>query len=296
MSSLSIDKLCLGTAQFGLNYGISNKKGKVPVDEVFRIMDYAYDKGVDTLDTGHAYGNSENIIKKYLAGTDNTFRVISKMPELNKKDKPDIRPLFQDTLKRLGRDRIYGYLAHGINDLRFYKRALWDQFASLKSEGIVEKIGVSIYNPKELDFLLDSNFVFDIIQLPYSMFDQRFKGYFPDLKKRNIDIYARSVFLQGLCFMNVSQLDSKFRSAACKLAEVQAASIEYDIPVPSLCVLFAALNDNIDKIIIGVDSLEHLKQNVGSFDYIEKTRVIYKLLESLEIHDENVILPYNWKK
>ena len=55
-------KLAIGTAQFGMDYGLSNKYGKSEKYEVSKILQYAHSQGIDVIDTAPSYGDSENIL------------------------------------------------------------------------------------------------------------------------------------------------------------------------------------------------------------------------------------------
>jgi len=287
-------KLALGTAQFGLDYGVANKKGKIAKKEVFKILEYAYSIGIDTLDTAYSYGESENVIGEFTAKSGRNFNVISKMPYLNNNSTLTVKKNCLETLQRLGQSRIYGYLIHKFDNIVFHKEDLWNKIISLKQNGLVNKIGVSLYKPEELEFLLDKGITFDIVQIPYNILDQRFKDYFPILKEKNVTIHVRSVFLQGLFFVETERINTNFKGAKDAVEKVYCISKEYSIPMHSLCLCFALINPFVDKIIIGVDSLEHLMENIDSLKYIDKVKRIYGLLKPLRFHDEKVILPYNW--
>ena len=43
-------RLVLGTAQFGLDYGITNKKGKVVGQEVVKILEHAAENDINLID------------------------------------------------------------------------------------------------------------------------------------------------------------------------------------------------------------------------------------------------------
>ena len=110
-------KLALGTAQFGLDYGIANKKGKVAKEEVFKILEYAHSVGIDTLDTAYSYGESEDVIGKFISNSGKSFNVISKMPDLNSDTVSPVNGYFSQTLARLRQKKIYGYLIHKFDNL-----------------------------------------------------------------------------------------------------------------------------------------------------------------------------------
>ena len=58
-------RISLGTAQFGLDYGISNKSGKIEPKEVDKILSFAKKNGIKSIDTAQAYGESETVLGKY---------------------------------------------------------------------------------------------------------------------------------------------------------------------------------------------------------------------------------------
>jgi len=143
--------------------------------------------------------------------------------------------------------------------------------------------------------LLKNNTRLDIVQVPYNIFDQRFENYFPILREMEVEIHTRSVFLQGLFFLNTDRLSENFQPAKDMIEKLRKISTNHKIPIHSLCLCFALLNPFIDKVIIGVDSLNQLRQDISSIEYLDKTKNIYELLKSLKFHNEEVILPYNWK-
>ena len=296
MNDTYIKKICLGTAQFGLDYGIANKNGKVSGEEALKILEYAYRSGIDTIDTGSTYGTSECVLGDLISNSNIAFKIISKTPYLDNDENLELERHFTDSAKRLKSAKIYGYLLLRFENLLQFEDRLWKKIESLKSAGLVEKIGLSLYKTSEMDYILNKKMPFDIIQAPYSIFDQRFKKYFPVLKNASKEIYVRSVFLQGLFFADTALIEKKFSKAKHMIKKLYSISTENNIPVHSLCLLFALLDPFADKVIIGVDSLEQLKQNIDSVKYIEKIKDIYNSLESLNFHDEEVLLPCNWGK
>jgi uncharacterized protein len=172
---------------------------------------------------------------------------------------------------------------------------IWRDLKQIKEEGLVEKIGISLYYPWELDYILDKHIDFDIVQFPYSIFDQRFSPYLQKLKDMYKEVYIRSVFLQGLVFKPVSELSDRFFTIKSKLEVLNKYSNELNISISSICLNFALLNPLVDKVIIGVDCLENLMENLQSLNDKEKVKMIYSNLISFKEDDENIILPINWK-
>ena len=285
------NKIALGTAQFGLDYGISNKKGKIPENQVFEILDESIRSGIDVLDTAYAYGNSELVIGIFIKKYGHVFKIISKLPEC---DPRDVKNIFESSLERLGVDMLYGYMCHSFQHY-IDNPEIWDILVDLKSKGKIEKIGLSLYYPSDLEYIIENNIDIDIIQVPYNVFDQRFEQYFPLIKKMGVEIFVRSVFLQGLVFKELSELDNYFTKMVGKIRDLHSLSVELDIPIAALSLNFAILNEFVDKVVVGVDSIQNLKEIVSSAVYRDDVRHVLKKLYSLQEDDENMILPINWK-
>jgi aryl-alcohol dehydrogenase-like predicted oxidoreductase len=293
MNSLLVSKLCLGTVQFGLDYGIANEKGKVSREEVFEILKYAQSVGLGTLDTSMAYGDSEQIIGEYLEKSATPFEVISKiLVDSASFDSKSIQLSLQKMLKRLRVKQLDGCLIHKFED--FKNSQVWDVLEAAKKEGLVRKIGFSLYQPEDLELLWKRNVIFDMIQVPFSILDRRFEKCFKLLKEKNIEIHVRSVFLQGLVFLNPCHLPSQLSQAAEPIRHLQEISKKQDLSISSICLNYAVSNPWIDKVVIGCDSLEHFKKNVDDLQLLDKVFQIQNELKDLAITDEDILLPFRW--
>ncbi len=285
------NKIALGTAQFGMDYGINNQRGKIPEKEAFEILYEASSSGIDTLDTAYAYGDSETIIGKFIKESKKDFKIISK---LSKCDIGCMENIFDSSLKQLGISAFYGYLIHSFDYYRKFPK-IWNRLEKLKSDEKINKIGFSLYFPSELDYILENSLNIDIIQVPYSVFDQRFGQYFQELNTQGVEIHVRSVFLQGLVFKNPDGLSNYFRKIKEKLINLNSLSIKHNIPIAALCLNFAATNNFIDKVVVGVDNQNNLKEIVSSINYHRGVQSIITELASFKEEDESIILPFNWK-
>ncbi len=246
-------KIILGTVQFGLNYGINNKCGKISEKQADKIFDYAYENDINTLDTANAYGNSETVIGTYFKNSKNRFKIITKLIE---KDNPEKQ--LQNTFLKLGVKKIYGFLIHNFS---LYKKNpdSYEMLLAYKKKKIL-KTGFSLYYPEELNFLIKKNIEFNLIQIPYSIFDRRFEPYFPLLKEKKVEIHIRSLFLQGLIFINPESAPKLFNKLIPKLKRLRQIAQDNKTSVLSLALNFVTSNKYIDKAVVGIDSLNHLKQ------------------------------------
>ncbi|RLF43998.1 MAG: hypothetical protein DRN09_03900, partial [Thermoplasmata archaeon] len=174
-----------------------------------------------------------------------------------------------------------------------------EAFLSLKEEGFIEKIGVSVYDKFQIEYLL-KNFRFDLIQLPVNIFDQRLlrSGILYDLKKKNIEIHARSIFLQGLIFMDKNSLPSSLVGAVPYLEKLEKVSLEVGATKMEIALSFVNPISEIDKIVIGVEKVEQLKQAVNAFNKVRNSDKLKNIItfDSFAIEDENIIDPRRWIK
>ena len=290
-----IAKLCIGTAQFGLNYGIANKTGKISRKETFAILDYAQKMGINALDTALAYGDSEELIGSYIKKYNARFDVISKFSGESYLNYDNMRGAVQRSLDDLHIKQLYGYLIHKFDDFK-NNRNLWESFVRLKKEGAVLKIGFSLYQPEELDILLDAKIPLDIVQLPFSVFDKRFEPYLRILKDQSVEIHARSVFLQGLAFMAPQDLTEYFRAAGSKLQKLHALADRTDVSIYAFCLNHVLLNPMIDHVVIGVDGVIQFKDDCRAVADADRVRSFERELNELKIESEDILMPFKWPK
>ncbi len=283
-------ELALGSAQFGLDYGINNKRGRIPGNEVFDILDFAAKNGISTIDTADCYGESEKVIGDYLGSHKGGFKVVSKY---SSDDFKSVKEKVLSSLSKLRSERLYGYLLHSFGDYAENKK-IWHDMEEVRSGGLAGKTGFSLYYPEELETILADGLKFDLVQVPYSVLDQRFDKYFRRLKDMGVEIHARSAFLQGLLLRLPSQLSGKFADIRGKIEALNGLAKGKGLAVSTACLCFALLNGKIDKVIVGVDGLDNLRENVASLEHREKVLEIMDELKRLKEYNEDVIIPMNW--
>jgi len=296
------NKLGFGTAHFGLDYGLANKSGKPEENKAFEIMKYAAEKGINYFDTAYSYGNSEIIIGKFLnfhKNYKNKVNIITKMPSLEeeKLDEKNINDRFFESLYRLDQKSIFCYMVHDFNDIKNNSYLISNTLFKLKNDGYIKKIGVSVYDENQINFLL-RNFDFDLIQVPINVFDQRLlkDDILLDLKKRGIEIYARSVFLQGLIFLDRDNLPLKFKSIEKYLEKINNISLKFNIPKEGIALLFINSINEIDRIIIGVEKIEQIKKNIGALNRSKDFTKIERAINFQDLFIKNIkmIDPRKW--
>lgn len=285
-----ISKISIGTAQFGLRYGISNKNDVLCQSQINEVLSYAYSNNVQLLDTASSYGNSEENLGKQSKIKEGAFKLVSKFNNLEK----SVEQNLFDSFEKLNQSSLYGYLVHDFSLLK-KKESLLDELQELKNKGLIEKIGVSVYHPYQAIELANKSPLIDIIQLPYSIFDQRFNPILKQLKALDIEIHARSIFLQGLMFMDKDNLSEFFLPAFQKLTALNELSLQTGVPIYSLAINFVLSNKFIDHLIIGISSVDDIKKNFSAQYNPLVNELILDQLYNLSISDDKIILPYKWK-
>ena len=281
-------KLALGTVQFGMDYGISNEAGVTSVNEINSILDYAFLAGIRILDTAYLYGMSEERLGNY---NSSHFEIISKFSNVT--NHQALLDEFSISLKKLNRESIYAYLAHNANTI-IENPVLWDTLNEIKQIGQVGKIGYSLYTTEQLDTLLSMNMIPDIVQLPFSIFDRKFESYFAELKRLGTEIHVRSVFLQGLYFMNPEEIPSKLDPLKKPLSEFKNYCKEYEISTGYFALNYALNNSFIDKVVIGVNNTEQLRFNLNLVQQNANFDIIKAKIESIVINNKELLNPAKW--
>jgi len=259
-------KLALGTAQFGMDYGISNSQGRVEPAEVSRLLEVAESHGINTLDTAASYGDSEAVLGEIGV---RDFRVITKLPAIpNGSPTPAnwFEQVVNRSLRNLRIDHVDVLLLHRPADLLGASGpSLSKGLQALRADGIVGKIGYSVYSPEELVSLSRVMWP-DCIQAPLNLFDRRLieSGWLDELNRLGTEIHVRSAFLQGLLLMQPEERPSYFSCWNSLFAE-------YDkwLALIGMSPLEAALGyvmgvEGVDKVVVGVTSARELSEIIDA--------------------------------
>ena len=265
--------------QFGLDYGISNTSGKTSSEEVKLILSLAKRYGIQTIDTARAYGESETV----LGSCDlSTFKIVSKFSALTVSE---LESQLNKSLERLNIPYIYGYISHSVSDLIANKN-VWNHLEKLKRKGLIGKIGFSMDKACEIELLNKVEFRPDLVQIPYNVLDKRFEKYAIRLKGEGCEIHSRSPFLQGLFFCDTDRMSSFFNPVKNKITLLQQLGKK----LPGSLLKFSAEKPFIDKVIFGVNSSEHLYNNITDILAAEP------LPEFDDTISEAILAPSEWPK
>lgn len=258
--------LCLGTAQFGLPYGITNAIGRVHEAEVVKILAQLEGMGFCWIDTAQAYGNAEEVVGRNLP-IGHQLRLITKLPSnpqatFTAQDALGWENIFRLSCERLGVDSVDSLLLHAPADLSKPGSAyLEDWLLGLRQRGLVRRLGVSIYGADDLEGV--SSDLLDLVQLPLSLFDQRLlqNGTVARLHSQGSSLHVRSIYLQGLLLTPSQQWpDWMSDEARAHQQALEDFALQRDCSLIDLALGFAQAQTEIEAVVIGFCSVQELAQ------------------------------------
>ncbi len=284
-------RLSLGTAQFGLPYGIANTDGQVPTREAHQILDRAYQHGIRKLDTASLYGASEAVIG---SSDKRDWTITTKIAGLPA-DCGDVAGWVEGELKAslnaLQIEAVDTVLLHRPDDLlESSGKELYNALAACRANGLCKRLGISLYSADEVDPYLEQ-YALDTIQLPFSLVDRGLvtTGRARELNEAGIRIQVRSIFLQGLLLMGVDDQVQRFPQAEPLWRAFAAWRSEQGVIAHEACLRFVFGQADLDAIIVGVDSaaqLDALLEMVGADPLA--------VPEDLSTTDRDIIDPRRW--
>ncbi len=290
-------KLGIGTAQWGLPYGVSNTYGVPSSEQIQTILNLAQKNDIHLLDTAFQYGTSEERIGSALVA-EHGFRIVTKTPALKTKhvtaaEAQTVEDSFRTSLKRLHQSSVEGLLIHHMPDLSADTDGLlWKTLESLKKEGVVRKIGISVYTAAELDNAM-ARITPDIVQIPFNVLDQRLleSGHLEKLKKKGIEVHARSVFLQGLLLMEENKWPPFFKPWHGQLGQFHDLLRTAELSPLQGALQFVLQNKFIDCVVVGVASAGEFKEIIQAARAKSAADVDWTAIAAT---DETLLNPSRW--
>ena len=267
-----VSSLCLGTVQFGMDYGITNNNGKVSEVAVKEILEIAQKQNINYLDTAQSYGNSEEVIGR-CKPVNSQFKIISKLFPLDKKiiNIEILEKKFFKSLSNLKCKEINSFFLHRSEDIKSDEsQLLLEWLKSLIKRKLVKNIGVSIYDEFEI-YDLPLDFI-NIIQIPLSIYNQNVLSskMINLLKNKGISIYARSCFLQGLLLQPSSNWPKFLSDDFCEHHKVLEGYIrDRQITLLDMSIAFLKSIDYVDIAAIGITNKKELNQLTQAWNNIK---------------------------
>ena len=280
-----LDKISLGTVQFGLEYGINNTKGQTTREEVSKILNRCKRIGIVNIDTAAVYGSAEEVLGETIQseGLSNSFQITTKYKAdgIN-----DLYLSTRESHRKLRVEKLHCQMFHSYQDFKNTEDFL--------KPNSVDKIGVSVYTNEEL-FDAIKNSRIRVIQCPFNLLDNdSIRGEpLKKAKEKGIEIQVRSVFLQGLFFMDRNTLPSALRELKSHLEELDRICYENEISMSELALGYCLSKEYIDRIVIGVDTLEQLNLNIEAIKTPFQNPIIEEI-DKIKVTKQSLLNPTNW--
>ena len=285
-------KFIIGSANFTQKYGADTTK--INQNEIKNILNFAKKNNINTIDTADTYYTVDTYLKEK-----NNFKKIDKNFQFIAKIDADEKWVSFDYLKKkideyfeiFNGKKVQALLVH-YPDILFQNegKKIFKNLEILKERNYFKNIGLSIYDPECLNHLV-SKYNFDVIQCPYNILDRRIisSGWFDKLKDRGIEIHIRSIFLQGL-LVNQQVYKKRYFKKWKKFFFEWFQNLKNNSISPIDYCLSDLLDYNFDKIVIGINNCENLK-DIVNFKLIKNRDELLKM----KINDLELIDPRNWK-
>ena len=292
---MSKARLCLGTVQLGMKYGVNNAIGRQPTEEEsFALLKAALNANINTFDTASVYGNAEDVLGLFHQKMPSNVRFISKLKPDCADNSIAVLEEIQSSLQRLQVKQLAGYLLHRAIDIK--REGIMDGLAEAKTRHLTEKIGVSIYEPEEAMLAVEDSRI-DCIQIPYNVLDKRLDkaGFFELAKSNHKEIYARSALLQGLLLMEPQKAEQRVNGSGKFIAEFQQIAKGFSFTPVEAAFLYCVNHPGIDYVVFGVDTVEQLAANINIYNKLDGFEICFnELNKHFEQVPKKIIMPNLW--
>ena len=296
-------KLCLGTVQFGMDYGVQG--GSRPsVNEAVAMLDFAVQNGVDAIDTAAAYGTAEEVIGEFLASRTvprDAVQIVSKFGTgifegVDVSAYPRcLRTAVEESLKRLRTDYLDAFICHVpsvAGDM-----AVVSAMAALKETGLARHVGFSVYETTEAMACLGADEV-DFIQAPFSVLDQRMKssGALAKASAKGVDVHTRSAFVQGLMLMPSESIPPHLAATKPYVEELESLCRERGITRRLLALAYVKAQPEISHLVFGVDNMAQLKEIIDDFNRTIPAEIVADMASRFASVPVDIFMPNKWRK
>ncbi|HEY0670284.1 MAG TPA: aldo/keto reductase [Sphingobacteriaceae bacterium] len=301
-TEIEISKLTLGTVQLGLPYGIANKGGQPDLQSSHQLLQFALKSGINTLDTARDYGEAEDVIGSFPDAA--KFNIVSKfkLSDAALQNKAlaiqEATASVEKSCKTLKIDKVPVCLLHKNmqQDMEATARMLPQVLDELEKEGLIATGGISVYTPQELQFIRNWDSI-RAVQVPVNVFDTRVlqNNIMQTLIDNNVNVFARSVYLQGLVVMAEDNLPSNLSFTRPFLSGLREIAAEAGLSAKEFAFAFVRDMPGITSLVVGVETISQIQENVSLLQLPTLSSDIYlKVREQFLDMPVKVITPALW--
>lgn len=296
-------ELCLGTVQFGMDYGVFNTPKK-DMEYCIKCIDYATQNGITALDTATAYGNAEevvgNFLRKKTIERDRLWISTKLLPNiLDDYNEKQYESVILENLKKsltiLGTDYVDVYFLHSSRYA--FRPEILESLRCVQKAGLAKHIGVSVYDPEEALACYNNDAV-DYIQAPYSIFDHRMKekGIFnPEIKKK-CSVDTRTAFIKGLIRLNENEVPEHLAKARPILKKMDDICKATGFTRIELALGYIKREKEINHLVFGIRDMEQLKEDMLAFERVIPAEIFDALEKEFAGIAADIVVPSLWKK
>ena len=294
-------RLTLGSAQWGMPYGIANRTGPPDGDELAELLTLAREAGVRSIDTARAYGESETRVGRALA-LHHDWRVITKLahdvdaPGLDLSENLErVSTSLARSREALGVESIPVLLLHRFAHRHAFGGKLWRVLLAERDAGRIGQLGVSAANPEEAWAALDDPDI-EILQVATSLLDLRLhrQGFFPRARETGRTVYLRSIYLQGLAHLGSTRLPRALGELAGALRTIEGFAAEVGVKPRTLYLAFARELPGVHPIL-GCETAAQLGQLLRDWeDEAIDGALLSSLVDRLPTAPASLVDPSLW--
>lgn len=290
-------RLALGTVQLGLNYGILNTSGKPDADEARATVKAAWEGGCRHFDTARAYGDSEQVLGQCLRqlGIARDSKVITKVGtgphQLESYDSE-----LTLSLGNLQCDSVYGLLLHREEALHHWDDWLGPWMREKLHKKVAARIGVSVYNPEFALKALDIPEI-SILQIAFNVFDRKMlrAEVLKKARERGVDLYIRSVYLQGLALAKPSEIPAHLPFAAAPVSLLDRFCEQHNIERREFVVGYVADHVREGFLLMGAENSRQAGSNCALIKALPSRPTLTALWDQLFPEDDPTLAnPATW--
>lgn len=298
----TISRMTLGTVQLGLNYGIANTEGKPGLEKAYAILDKAIEKGVNCLDTASGYGDSEKVIGSWMKERNTNRDSISiatkfKLGDIAAEDvEYNLIDSVEKSLVNLGTDYVDFLLMHDASEYEKYETQINTTIEKLIKQGYVKNAGASGYDYAGIKKILNND-MYSVFQIPVNMLDYRITGTEAAERLKSKTVFVRSVYLQGLFFMNTQSLYGNLNQIAPFLKKIREIADEYNFSIARLAMGYVNSLDYVDSLVVGADNPGHVSDNAKLINAPKFAGdMMHKIKSELKGAPDWLFYPWLWDK
>ena len=262
--SLTVSKLGLAAAQFGLDGMGASPRARSPQIETRDILNIAARAQLSVLDVSGVYGGAETILGD-LMPRPVPFRVTLSAVRADRG--PDfVENEARASLRRLGVERADAIIVSSPSELFGpHGAALWERLARMKDQGLFAKIGVAAHASDD-PVGVARRFKPDILQAPASLLDQRLlaDGSLSRIAGMGIEVQLRSIFLNGLLFLPPDRVPAQLKGASGRLSRVRRMIAEGRSDPLQAALGFALSRPEASAVLVGATTAAELSAVVAA--------------------------------